>query len=141
MLFFFSSRRRHTICAVVTGVQTCALPISCANGPARGAAGWRQGLMTGAGLPHFVPGPDGFDRAVFKKEAHRDLTPAAAAMTQLDATGLLSPADYVPCEASTFCRDSHAGHLPPAPQHGRKRPPPHLDRKSTRLNPRHYCAT
>src|SRR3546814_12580467 len=26
-LFFFSSRRRHTRCALVTGVQTCALPI------------------------------------------------------------------------------------------------------------------
>src|SRR3546814_7575891 len=28
LLFFFSSRRRHTRCALVTGVQTCALPIS-----------------------------------------------------------------------------------------------------------------
>src|SRR3546814_7047036 len=28
VLFFFSSRRRHTRCALVTGVQTCALPIS-----------------------------------------------------------------------------------------------------------------
>src|SRR3546814_8113386 len=28
MAFFFSSRRRHTRCALVTGVQTCALPIS-----------------------------------------------------------------------------------------------------------------
>src|SRR3546814_7978729 len=28
LFFFFSSRRRHTICALVTGVQTCALPIS-----------------------------------------------------------------------------------------------------------------
>src|SRR3546814_4342601 len=27
MFFFFSSRRRHTRCALVTGVQTCALPI------------------------------------------------------------------------------------------------------------------
>src|SRR3546814_12217595 len=27
MLFLFSSRRRHTRCALVTGVQTCALPI------------------------------------------------------------------------------------------------------------------
>src|SRR3546814_7821627 len=27
LLFFFSSRRRHTRCALVTGVQTCALPI------------------------------------------------------------------------------------------------------------------
>ena len=29
-VFFFSSRRRHTRCADVTGVQTCALPISSA---------------------------------------------------------------------------------------------------------------
>src|SRR3546814_5025463 len=27
MIFFFSSRRRHSSCALVTGVQTCALPI------------------------------------------------------------------------------------------------------------------
>src|SRR3546814_11184096 len=30
VFFFFSSRRRHTRCALVTGVQTCALPISIA---------------------------------------------------------------------------------------------------------------
>src|SRR3546814_576624 len=30
-VFFFSSRRRHTSCALVTGVQTCALPISAAQ--------------------------------------------------------------------------------------------------------------
>src|SRR3546814_10567287 len=28
IVFFFASRRRHTRCALVTGVQTCALPIS-----------------------------------------------------------------------------------------------------------------
>src|SRR3546814_3778239 len=53
--FFFSSRRRHTRCALVTGVQTCALPISSSvNGTlyvrgqpqdydsweAQGATGW-----------------------------------------------------------------------------------------------------
>src|SRR3546814_7200758 len=27
LYFVFSSRRRHTRCALVTGVQTCALPI------------------------------------------------------------------------------------------------------------------
>src|SRR3546814_2373818 len=32
MIFFFSSRRRHTRCALVTGVQTCALPISTDGG-------------------------------------------------------------------------------------------------------------
>src|SRR3546814_1652893 len=26
-MYFFASRRRHTRCALVTGVQTCALPI------------------------------------------------------------------------------------------------------------------
>src|SRR3546814_2287058 len=32
LCFFFSSRRRHTRCALVTGVQTCALPIfPCAD--------------------------------------------------------------------------------------------------------------
>src|SRR3546814_4689110 len=30
-VFFFSSRRRHTRCALVTGVQTCALPIQGAD--------------------------------------------------------------------------------------------------------------
>src|SRR3546814_3052814 len=31
LIFFFSSRRRHTRCALVTGVQTCTLPISVAR--------------------------------------------------------------------------------------------------------------
>src|SRR3546814_4826854 len=31
--FFFSSRSRHTSCALVTGVQTCALPISGGTAP------------------------------------------------------------------------------------------------------------
>src|SRR3546814_9760861 len=36
IFFFFSSRRRHTRCALVTGVQTCALPICYASpDPAR----------------------------------------------------------------------------------------------------------
>src|SRR3546814_2227970 len=41
VLFFFSSRRRHTRCALVTGVQTCALPIFTIGGtlPATALAG------------------------------------------------------------------------------------------------------
>src|SRR3546814_1130389 len=38
-VFFFSSRRRHTRCALVTGVQTCALPI-CRIG--RYCRGWGE---------------------------------------------------------------------------------------------------
>src|SRR3546814_6454133 len=37
LLFCFASRRRHTRCALVTGVQTCALPIfSIASMPRNG---------------------------------------------------------------------------------------------------------
>src|SRR3546814_2041996 len=47
VLFFFSSRRRHTRCALVTGVQTCALPILAPAGGesdgAQGEAGGRRG--------------------------------------------------------------------------------------------------
>src|SRR3546814_6948028 len=42
--FVFSSRRRHTRCALVTGVQTCALPIS--NNAALGGA-WIPALVFG----------------------------------------------------------------------------------------------
>src|SRR3546814_1636584 len=37
-LFFFASRRRHTKCALVTGVQTCALPIYAADAGFHGVA-------------------------------------------------------------------------------------------------------
>src|SRR3546814_9594391 len=43
--FFFSSRRRHTSCALVTGVQTCALPISY----------WQTAACEAAAMPSTVP--------------------------------------------------------------------------------------
>src|SRR3546814_12218111 len=50
-LCFFSSRRRHTRCALVTGVQTCALPICLATARALAAKGARAILadIDGAG--------------------------------------------------------------------------------------------
>src|SRR3546814_2654395 len=53
-IFFFSSRRRHTRCALVTGVQTCALPISY---PGDNAA-WSG--VTAVGMPT-LGGPDDTD--------------------------------------------------------------------------------
>src|SRR3546814_6148540 len=38
-MFFFSSRRRHTSCALVTGVQACSLPISRDNLSSRSPSG------------------------------------------------------------------------------------------------------
>src|SRR3546814_2425929 len=53
LVFFFSSRRRHTRCALVTGVQTCALPI---YPPERRARRWAMALRAhdavGAGASH-----------------------------------------------------------------------------------------
>src|SRR3546814_20631932 len=45
---FFSSRRRHTRCALVTGVQTCALPISRGAGRLSCHQGGAHLLSTGS---------------------------------------------------------------------------------------------
>src|SRR3546814_5454552 len=49
MLFFFSSRRRHTRCALVTGVQTCALPISKVAATVDIVSGGRTEMGIGGG--------------------------------------------------------------------------------------------
>src|SRR3546814_3152478 len=62
MFFFFSSRRRHTRCALVTGVQTCALPILVNNaGAAWGEpideyseSGWDKVMNINLKGPFFV---------------------------------------------------------------------------------------
>src|SRR3546814_10083470 len=43
-MFFFSSRRRHTRCALVTGVQTCALPIYRKRRDLRSLANFHKGV-------------------------------------------------------------------------------------------------
>src|SRR3546814_20738818 len=61
--FFFTSRRRHTRCALVTGVQTCALPIYRLFGKAAYSAADKKrmlvllkkhGLIAGA-VGRFIP--------------------------------------------------------------------------------------
>src|SRR3546814_4993011 len=53
LFFFFSSRRRHTRCALVTGVQTCALPISCAPKPLASVRNLRK--LSSSGETIFKP--------------------------------------------------------------------------------------
>src|SRR3546814_14629999 len=48
VIFFFSSRRRHTRCALVTGVQTCALPISAPSRRCRCPKPWSNGSVSHA---------------------------------------------------------------------------------------------
>src|SRR3546814_2447348 len=51
-LFVLSSRRRHTICALVTGVQTCALPIcvDASGNPVAGRLTLAPGSLTSVSL-------------------------------------------------------------------------------------------
>src|SRR3546814_13472500 len=72
--YFFSSRRRHTRCALVTGVQTCALPISrnpCGSKPATRVCDCRIRPVScaarGAAGPRLRPGVRSEERRVGKE--------------------------------------------------------------------------
>src|SRR3546814_14662825 len=81
VFFFFSSRRRHTRCALVTGVQTCALPISSLGtwGNAPTVAPFRSPVFS-------IPGPDCIGRrgnaAVGKRLSRRRMNRWANAMAR-----------------------------------------------------------
>src|SRR3546814_1899875 len=81
-MFFFSSRRRQTRCALVTGVQTCALPISTTIlAFLLQAAGREPGFLIGGvaedfgvsarigGGREFVVEADEYDTAFFDKRS------------------------------------------------------------------------
>src|SRR3546814_7473525 len=68
VVFFFSSRRRHTRCALVTGFQTCALPIysllpevETRVGPLSELSGQGTHTTTTARLFHFPGGGELID--------------------------------------------------------------------------------
>src|SRR3546814_8163987 len=90
--FFFSSRRRHMRCALVTGVQTCALPISEARlrlpvHPLSACAGLRLAVSVVVGKPG--GGPSGPVRPPL---ARRDATPSRReGFNSLHEEGLSTP--------------------------------------------------
>src|SRR3546814_10798559 len=94
--FFFSSRRRHTRCALVTGVQTCALPISMA---------WDDGgeilaLGEGEALRARYPDAHHIDAhgAVLVPgliDAHAHLMGLAMALSGVDLVGASSKAEEI----------------------------------------------
>src|SRR3546814_4609267 len=59
LCFFVSSRRRHTRCALVTGVQTCALPIYGKSMTHQTLADLHGDYYRHAGVKTFLQGRDG----------------------------------------------------------------------------------
>src|SRR3546814_10894512 len=80
--FFFSSRRRHTRCALVTGVQTCALPISL----------WSRS-------PHGMAAPPG-DRGMNRRLLYATVGAAALFAVSFVAVAWLKPAPRLLWNAS-----------------------------------------
>src|SRR3546814_4822030 len=117
MFFFFSSRRRHTRCALVTGVQTCALPICLSQTALDDAAAFQA---PGGGMTFFVP-------------EDRYQSPYLSAYTAL-AFGWLQSMGYQPPVAVWDKLDAYLQTLLrediTVSGYGR-------DRKSTRLNSSH----
>src|SRR3546814_13169955 len=56
-LFFFSSRRRHTRCALVTGVQTCALPIYLSQALSSAQRRWHSAQLSSRTVRHSPTSP------------------------------------------------------------------------------------
>src|SRR3546814_3713931 len=90
-IFFVSSRRRHTRCALVTGVQTCALPISGPSGTRRTRT---PGAYEGSTIRRSLTeaGQRGDDR---RAEEHHDR----------DADGGIGDVERVPPTGRASCRE------------------------------------
>src|SRR3546814_13915023 len=111
---FLSSRRRHTRCAFVTGVQTCALPI------------FAPALHREAECDVFGNGHVPEQRIVLKDETHLPVARGTVGT-------VLTVEQYLPRIREIQTRDqpqqrglARAGR----PQQGKKPPVPRLDRKS-----------
>src|SRR3546814_8136607 len=107
MLFYFSSRRRHTICALVTGVQTCALPIYHLGNQLLEAAVAAQQLRLGKLILQITQQQVG----VFAQKNRAD-----AALTLRDQYGAqrtlaYCEADYCPGSAGAVIAGTHAQQL------------------------------
>src|SRR3546814_12135937 len=113
--FFFSSRRRHTRCALVTGVQTCALPISLASGLRLDIPGFVAALLA---LEPFEPA---FQPRPLRAEGRCPSQPYLARHKRSCLASLSGgrSSETLQCSSKAeLCRCS----LHPAPPHGSERP-------------------
>src|SRR3546814_6856500 len=130
--FFFSSRRRHTRCALVTGVQTCALPIFAAAAAEAGA----EVLLIAGPVP--LPTPPGVIRV--DVETAVEMAAEVEAGLPVDAAIMVAAvADWRAADtAPQKIKKDGSGQVPPL---ALAENPDILaglaDRKSTRLNSSH----
>src|SRR3546814_2969489 len=126
LFFFFSSRRRHTRCALVTGVQTCALPICRLGFDAYDAQ---------------APSPGAARRMTMAEHDHSAIKEE---MNVVGADGVhIGTVDHLEGERIKLTKaDSGDGkhHYLPAGLVAAVEGDT-VDRKSTRLNSSHYCAS
>src|SRR3546814_5752945 len=108
VFFFFSSRRRHTRCALVTGVQTCALPIS---GPDQGVVSATRTFSSFDGrLDDFVRGDRGRRFGIFRKRGITMKTHSTSQLRGFAKSALLVSAAF---PLSTLIRsEEHTSELP-----------------------------
>src|SRR3546814_9768794 len=123
--FFFSSRRRHTRCALVTGVQTCALPISWLD-RVQAAGSVFLGDWTPEALGDYCSGTNhvlptgGAARAVGGLSVASFQIAISVQAVAPDGIAAIGPCAVVLAKAEGL--EAHR-----------------RDRKSTRLNYSHYC--
>src|SRR3546814_6485680 len=136
LIFFFSSRRRHTRCALVTGVQTCALPIYGHQLLAHALGGEvgdnPNGRKMGTVAVDLLPAAA--DDPLFTGLPDRFLAQATHQQSVLRApegATVLARSDHDDCHA--FRWGEAAWGVQFHPEFG--------DRKSTRLNSSHSCAS
>src|SRR3546814_12527723 len=109
IFFFFEGRRRHTRCALVTGVQTCALPIWSA--PARGGGPGKPAQGGLRVMDTKVNHPAGQTVAHRAAEAQRPAAPVdakAAAPEKVDTVHAVPAADTAQKPAWTPAADNSA---------------------------------
>src|SRR3546814_11729942 len=91
--FFFSSRRRHTRCALVTGVQTCALPISGHDGGRRGgilqgrSPHSRQNGDAGGGRPWLCQGRAAGNDTLRRRSDRKSVVEGKSVSVRVDLGG------------------------------------------------------
>src|SRR3546814_8428687 len=132
-VFFFSSRRRHTRCALVTGVQTCALPISrqLLTGGLAGRPSTRQLLTVRRAVQRVARRPR---RRCARRAATASTTsqPTDAPSQSRSQAPMASDLFIIPMPMNEAQKNGRAKN--PAIRSG---PRSQKDRKSTRLNSSH----